>query len=80
MSGSMKVPLLGPRLLQAGVPGRPGQAHSQRPAGGEAIAADQRNQIQRKRAPFVVLRLFPASFVWPKQTEWPQLTFGWCLN
>lgn len=56
------------RIFQAGVPGRPGQAHSQGPAGREAVPADQWAQIQRKTLRRRFCPSVSASFVSPNQT------------
>lgn len=59
---------LSSRIFQAGVPGRPGQAHGQGPAGGETVPADQRTQIQRKTPRRRICLSVSASFVSPNQT------------
>lgn len=59
---------LSSRIFQAGVPGRPGQAHGQGLAGGEAVPADQRSQIQRKTPRRRFCPSVSASFVSPNQT------------
>lgn len=59
---------LSSRIFQAGVPGRPGQAHGQGPAGGETVPADQRTQIQRKTPRRRICLSLSSSFVSPNQT------------